>query len=206
MSEESAFWDKIAEKYAASPIKDMDAYLKTMDRTKAHLSEQDSILEVGCGTGSTALLLADRVSHITAADISANMIDIGKRKARDQEVENVTFVRAALPDQTLEPESFDAVLAFNILHLVKDLPAVVRNLRDALKPGGLFISKSACIANRTRLWAVPLFFLRLAGFAPYVNLLTTAELEAAISDAGFELVETGLYPSPRNRFIVARKV
>ena len=76
MPNDAKFWDKIAAKYAKSPIKNMEAYNQTMDRTKSHLAKDDSVLEVGCGTGSTALLLADSVQHITASDISANMIDI----------------------------------------------------------------------------------------------------------------------------------
>jgi len=206
MKNETAFWDKIAHRYAASPIKDVDAYERTMDRTRAYLGSKDEVLEVGCGTGSAALLLATSVAHILASDISVNMIEIGRAKAREQEVENVSFVKAALPDPALEAERYNAVLAFNVLHLVHDLPAVLRNLRGALKPGGMLITKTVCLAERSRVWAVPLFLMRLIGKAPYVHLLTFDALDQAMVEAGFEIIETGLYPAPRNRFIVARKV
>ncbi len=206
MGNDMEFWDKVARKYAASPIKNMDAYTKTMDRTRAYFSKEDKVLEVGCGSGSTAILLATSVAHITASDISANMIEIAKGGARDQEVENVSFVQAALPDATLEQESYDAVLAFNTLHLVPDLPPVIRNLREALKPGGMLITKTMCLAEQSRLWALPLFLMRLIGKAPYVSLLTFDALEQSMIEAGFELIETGSYPAPRNRFIVAKKV
>jgi len=58
MTHAAAFWDKRAKKYASSPIKNKQAYTETMDRTKAHLSIDDKVLEIGCGTGSTTLLLA----------------------------------------------------------------------------------------------------------------------------------------------------
>jgi len=206
MGNDTEFWDKVARKYAASPIKNMDAYTKTMERTRAYLSNEDKVLEVGCGSGSTAILLATSVAHITASDISANMIEIAKGRARDQEVENVSFVQAALPDATPEQESYDAVLAFNTLHLVPDLPPVIRNLREALKPGGMLITKTVCLAEQSRLWALPLFLMRLIGKAPYVSLLTFDALEQSMIEAGFELIETGSYPAPRNRFIVAKKV
>ena len=54
------FWDKLAKKYAKRPIKNIQAYNETMEHTKSHLSAEDKVLEVGCGTGSSALLLADR--------------------------------------------------------------------------------------------------------------------------------------------------
>ena len=133
MSRDSAFWDKTAEKYAASPIKDMDAYLQTMERTKSYLDGDDRVLEVGCGTGSTALLLSESVGHLTATDFSAAMIEIANRKLKSHSADNVVFRQAPLPDPAIEAETFDAVLAFNVLHLVRDLPEVIRSLRRGLK-------------------------------------------------------------------------
>lgn len=202
---DAKFWDKVADKYAASPIKDMAAYEQTMARTRAYLSADQDVLEVGCGTGSTALLLAPNVKQMTASYISKRMIEIGEGKARAQCVENVTFRQALLPDETLVPESFDTILSYNTLHLVTDLPAVLRNLRGALKPGGVFISKTVCLAEQTRLWGIPIFLMRLIGKAPYVKLLTFDAVEQAIAAAGFEIIETGIYPAPFSRFVVARK-
>ncbi|MGB0631109.1 MAG: class I SAM-dependent methyltransferase [Alphaproteobacteria bacterium] len=190
------FWDRVADKYAASPIKNMAAYERTLARTRSYLSTEQDVLEVGCGTGSTALILAPDVRDMTATDISRRMIEIGEGKARDQEVKNVTFRQAALPDATLAPESYDAILCFNTLHLVTDLPAVLRNLHGALKPGGVFISKTVCLAQQTRLWAIPIFLMRLVGKAPYVNMLTFDAIERAIAAEGFEIVETGTDPAP----------
>lgn len=199
------FWDRIADKYAASPIKNMEAYEQTMARTRSYLSTHQDVLEVGCGTGSTALLLAPNVKHMTATDISRRMIEIGEGKVRDQNAQNVTFRQAPLPDAALAPDFFDTVLCYNTLHLVTDLPAVLRNLRGALKPGGVFISKTVCLAEQTRLWAIPIRLMRLVGKAPYVKMLTFDALEEAIAAEGFEIVETGTYPAPFSRFVVARK-
>lgn len=205
MHAQAEFWDRIADKYAASPIKNMAAYEQTMERVRAYLSTDQHILEVGCGTGSTALLLAPAVRHVTATDISQRMVEIGQAKARDQGVDAVTFRRAALPDAALAPNAFDAILCFNTLHLVTDLPATLRNLHGALKPGGVFISKTVCLAEQTRLWAIPIAILRLVGKAPYVNMLTFDAVEQAIASEGFKIVETGVYPAPFSRFVVARK-
>lgn len=205
MTTDEKFWNKVADKYAASPIKNMEAYEETLARTRAYLSTDQNALEVGCGTGSTALLLAPNVKHMTASDISKRMIEIGADKARTQGVENITFRHAPLPDETLTPASYDAVLSYNALHLVPDLAAALRNVRATLKPGGVFISKTPCLAQQTRLWGIPIFLLRLIGKAPYVTLLTFAALEQAISAEGFEVIETDTLPKPFSRFVVARK-
>ncbi len=201
------FWDKKAEGYAASPIKDMDAYLATMEKAKAHLNADDRVLEVGCGTGSTALLLAENVAHITGSDISGNMIQIAKEKAKAQKATNVTFVRATLDDDVLEDGAFDAVLAFNILHLLDDLPAAVAQIHKRLKPGGSFISKTVVLGEGVSLWRLALPPMRLLGLAPSVGFLGHEQLDRIITQGGFEIEETFVHPgSFETRFIVAKKV
>lgn len=207
MQKTEKFWNKVSRKYAKSPIKDMDAYNRTMERTKFYLSRQDAVLEVGCGTGSTALLLADHVGRITASDISSEMIRIAKGKAEAQGVENVEFIRAEIFEDALGKGPFDVVLAFNLLHLVEDTPAAIRRIRALLKPGGLFISKTVCLGEHSRLLRYVIPVMQAMGLAPYVRYMTAAELASIIRQEGFEIVETGSYPArPPRPFIVAKKV
>lgn len=206
MQSSEKFWDKQAEDYAKSPIKNVAAYEEALGRTKSYLSETDRVLEVGCGTGSTALLLAGLVQHITATDFSSNMVAIGRRKAQEQGVTNVTFEQATPFDDVGAAGSFDVVMAYNVLHLLEDTPKALRRLHGLVKPGGLFISKTVCLAEESVLWRVLIFLMQRVGFAPFVNCLKVAELEAGIAEAGFEIIETGSYPSyARGRYIVARK-
>lgn len=206
MADSARFWDERADKYSKKPVKDMENYTKTLDRTRKHLSAGDKVLEVGCGTGTTALLLAPSVKQITASDISSRMIEIAKEKAAAQKVENVRFDRATLFEEDLEKGSFDVVMGFNFLHLLEDISGAVRRVHELLRPGGLFISKTVCLAEQSRLWSVLLAVMQPLGLAPYVQCLKVAELEDIITSAGFEIIETGFYPpSPPGRYIVARR-
>ena len=201
------FWDKLADKYSKKPVKDLESYNKTLDCTRKYLSSSDSVLEVGCGTGTTALLLAPSVKQIAASDISSRMIEIARQKAATQEVENVRFDRAALFDEDLEKGSFDVIMGFDFLHLLEDIPGAVRRVSELLKPGGSFISKTVCLAERSRLWSLLLAVMKPLGFSPYVKCLKVAELEDIITSKDFEIIETGFYPpSPPSRFIVARRL
>jgi ubiquinone/menaquinone biosynthesis C-methylase UbiE len=200
------FWDKIAPGYARKPVKDQASYGTTLDLTRARLSPGHDVLEIGCGTGTTALKLADAARHILATDISPQMIRIGEEKARESGIANVDFLAATVEDTRLDCRTFDAVLAFNLLHLVEDLDGTLRRVASLMKPGAHFISKTVCLAGQGWYFKPMISVMQAFGKAPCVNFLTIDGLERAIESAGFEILETGDYPAkPPSRFVVARK-
>ncbi|MEM6413423.1 MAG: class I SAM-dependent methyltransferase [Pseudomonadota bacterium] len=202
----AGFWDRIAEKYAAQPIKDVPAYEKTMEITRARLKPIDKVLELGAGTGSTALLLAGDVSHYTASDISENMTSIGRRKAEDAGVDNISFIAASTDDERLSSGApYDAVLAFNLLHLIEDAEHTMQRVADLLKPGGFFISKTVCLGDKKGILGLMIPVLQFFGKAPFVQYFKSTDVDQLITNAGFEILETGAYPPPRSHLIVSRK-
>jgi cyclopropane fatty-acyl-phospholipid synthase-like methyltransferase len=73
------FWDRTAVKYAADPIADMAGYEATLRRVQGPLSADQDVLEIGFGTGSTALRLAPNTGRLLATDVSAGMIAIARQ-------------------------------------------------------------------------------------------------------------------------------
>ena len=205
---DARFWDRIARKYAADPIKDMVGYDRTFNRTRHYLNGADAVLEVGCGTGTTALRLAPHVSRMTATDLSSEMVAIAREKATAEACHNVEFA-VATPDRAPWPDSsFDAVLAFNLWHLVADRASALAHVHRLLKPGRLFVSKTPCLAEMNLLIRLAVPVMRLVGKAPYVAFFTAAELESDIERAGFTIIERGRHGSGRKEpriFIVAQK-
>lgn len=202
---DAAFWDRIAPRYARQPISNPDAYEATLARVKTYLSDRQSALELGCGTGSTALILAPFTREYEGTDISGGMIDIALEKAWNASMPNVSFRRAGVDPSEHEGKTPDTVLAFNLLHLVPDAEATLAMVHDLLPEGGLFISKTPCIGAK---WYYrPLVrTLQWIGKAPFVRFLRVSEIDHMMVAAGFEIVETGLFPpSTPSRFIVARK-
>lgn len=199
------FWDKAAQKYAASPIKDTVAYEDTLERARHYLDPNDHLLEVGCGTGTTALTLSKSVRAITASDVSEKMLAIAEGKRRDQGVANVSFVQSEIMT-SVTGAPFDAICAFSILHLADDLPETLMHLREQLKPGGLIISKTACLREMNRFIPMAVKAMQLVGKAPHVLLFSAEELENAFRRTGFEVVEAGYFGANTHaRFVVARR-
>jgi len=187
-------------------VADEDAYERTLDRVRAYLTPTDRVLELGCGTGTTAVKLAGSAREILGTDYSQEMIAIATAKARLGGVTHVRFEQRTLDDPALGRESFDVLMAMNLLHLLSDLSARLERIRELLRPGGLFISKTPCVGDQGFALRLVIPLMRATGLAPYVNFVTERSLAAAIAGAGFEVVETGLYPrKTRSLLVVARK-
>lgn len=192
LQSDATFWDKAAEKYSRSQIKDMAGYERTLDRAAGLLRPGDLVLELGCGTGSTALRLAPGTGPYLATDVSGEMVRIAKRKASEAGLRNLTVRQGASADLAASGARFDAVLAFNLLHLVRDLAATLDEIYAMLAPGGLFLSKTPCIGEMPApiRWAIPP--MQFLGKAPHVLFFDAAILRERIEDAGFviEAVES----------------
>ena len=127
----------------------MASYEYTLARTQSHLLQTDHVLELGCGTGSTALVLAPGVGAYLGTDLSDEMIAIAREKNAHDGVAHLRFDTFDLGTHQMD-QQFDAILAFNLLHLVPDLKAALRRFDHMLKPGGVFISKTICYSSDWR--------------------------------------------------------
>ncbi|NND55957.1 MAG: class I SAM-dependent methyltransferase [Xanthomonadales bacterium] len=206
MNKDARFWDKRAEKYSQRPVSDEETYEKKLEITRGYFRPDSEVLEIGCGTGSTALAHAPYVKHVLATDISPAMINIAKDKARAGQVENITFEVRAAGDCDIPESRYDVIMAHNLLHLLKDPEAVIEAAFRGLKPGGVFVTSTACIGNMSwyfRIIAPVGYFLKLI---PFINVFTQAQLSQVHIDAGFEIEHEWLPKKNAAVFIVARRV
>ena len=206
---DARFWDRISRKYARAAIADQAGYERTLDRTRALLGPKGRVLELGCGTGTTALRLAGAVQSYLATDISAAMIAIAGAKRPAGPIPPVVFRTATAEALAPEDGPFDAVLGFNYLHLVRDLRGTLRSIHALLAADGLFISKTPSLGDMNPLIRLILLpAMRAIGKAPYVNVFRAAELSGLICAAGFDILATENHATKgndRRPYIVARK-
>ncbi len=201
-----AFWDRVARRYAKMSMRNPADYEKTLNRIRAYLGPDDRVLELGCGTGTTALTLSACVGTYIASDYSPEMIAIVNEKRSDAMIENLEVSVGQLCDGSLPEGPFDVILGFNLLHLLPNRRMAFEDVARNLRPGGLFISKTPCLGGLYRVLQPVVAIFRMMGKAPDFHFLSPARLEREIRQAGFEIVEAGDYPKrPPRRFIVARK-
>ncbi len=201
MTAGAAFWDRFADRYAARPIRDVAAYEAMLADAAARLQPGDRVLEIGCGTGGTAIRLAPGVLSYVATDFSAAMIRIAEAKPAPPGLRFQRAEAGALP----EGGPVDAILAFNLLHLVEDLPGLLRRLRGGLAPGGQLICKTWCFGDLPLRVRLAFRALRLVGLFPPARFLTEVQLRQALADAGFAIVATRVFGvRAQAPYIVAR--
>lgn len=205
MQQPARFWDKIADRYARKPVSDEDAYQKKLQITRQYLRPDMEVLEFGCGTGSTAIAHAPFVKHVQAIDISARMIEIAQAKADAGAIGNVTFERAAIDDFSAPDQSFDAVLGLSILHLVENRDEVISRVQKMLKPGGVFVSSTACLGDTMKFFAFIAPIGKFLGLMPLVKVFTMQQLRDSLTGAGFEIEHDRQPGKGQALFIVAKK-
>ena len=198
-------WDRFAKGYAKAPVVDEAAYQKKLEITRNYLTPDSSVLEFGCGTGSTALAHAPFVDRIRATDVSRKMIAIAQSKAKAQGVDNVVFEQVEIESLDAPDASFDMVMGHSILHLLDDKETVLARVYDLLKPGGVFVSSTVCLGGS--FWFIKPFLMvgRFIGVLPLVRFLKQDELVQSIVDAGFEIAQNMTMSKDKVAFIVAKK-
>ena len=198
----------------------MEAYPKIFARFKIRLDPMFSelprifefsrqlrtILDIGCGTGTQCGDLAGNVKQVTGIDISGKLLAIAEQRKAERKLDNVEFIKTSLYDERFKADSFDVVMAFYVLHFFEDLDAAVKRIHALLKPGGLFISETACLGEKSQMTGKLVRFAGRLGFLPGINLLTTGQLERALEEAGFILVDKVQYSESNAEYTVfARK-
>ncbi|MGI6854205.1 class I SAM-dependent methyltransferase [Mesorhizobium sp. 1B3] len=209
VADDVRFWDRTSRQYATSAIADQAGYERTLDQTRALLKSDDRVLELGCGTGTTALRLAGDVQDYLATDISAGMIAVANEKHAASPIPALTFRIATVEALAPVAGQFNAVLGFNYLHLVRDLPGTLCRIHAWLAAEGLFISKTPCVGDMNPLIRLALLpAMRAIGKAPYAGVFRAAELSRHICAAGFDILASESHATKGNDkrpYIVARK-
>lgn len=195
----------IAARYARTPVADELSYQKKLEVTRTYLRPDMEVLEIGCGTGSTAIVHAPFVKHVRAVDFSSNMIGIARSKAEAAGIGNISFEVATVDDLAVPDGSLDMVLALSLLHLLDDWEVVIARIYRMLKPGGIFVTSTTCLGDFFKVFKYIAPVGKALGLMPVVKVFTVRQLTGAMTAAGFR-IDYQWQPSRKKAvFIVAKK-
>jgi 2-polyprenyl-3-methyl-5-hydroxy-6-metoxy-1,4-benzoquinol methylase len=202
----ATFWDRRAERYDRNIRAHDGAFERTIARTRALLFPDDRVLDFGCASGEHALAIAPHVGQLHGIDLAPQMVAMASHKARREGLANATFACGTLGDAALTSASFSAVLAFNVLHLVADPDASLSSLYDLLDEGGMLITQTPCLKQRSGAMRSAVGLLQLLRLAPPIAEFEYGELARRARHTGFEVMEVAEWDSDNAvEWVVARK-
>lgn len=101
------------------------------------------VLDAGCGSGGTALSIAEEVSFAVGLDLSPRFSDAGTLLAREKKIRNVAFTQGDGLKLPYRSESFDVVLSHSVIEHLSSAEAYIAECARVLKHGGRFYLSTA---------------------------------------------------------------
>jgi 2-polyprenyl-3-methyl-5-hydroxy-6-metoxy-1,4-benzoquinol methylase len=199
------FWNRTASFY--DKVEKNDAsYMIFIKMTEKYVKENDNVLDFGCGTGLVCNEIANIVKNIYAIDISSKMIVISKAKASERKIQNIEFAHTTIFDERIKFGSFDAIIAFNIFHLLEESQKYIQRINELLKPEGFIISATPCMGEKPVLNSLLKIGSKI-GIMPKIESFKILEFEQLFINERFELTETyRLKPNSPQYLLIAKKL
>jgi len=186
------YWERHASHYDASlrvlgrPIPRM------LELTREAVRGRGRVLEVAAGTGLVTGAIAEVSGEVVATDYASAMVAVLAGRIEALGLTNVHCEQADIYTLRFEPESFDAVVAANVLHLVPDLDGALSALRRVLKRGGKLVTPTFC-HDETWLSAILSRAASLTGF-PSHRRFTARSLRDALEAFGARIARAETLP------------
>ena len=184
------FWDKVAVVY--------DLFVKVYNR-KTHqelcqtisslIGPEDVVLECACGTGMLTVGIANKCKTLVATDFSSRMLSKAKKKC--EAFGNAVFERADILQMPYPDESFDKVVAANVIHLLDDPYKALSELNRVCKPGGRLIIPTYMNKEKTGKASGFSKAIGKAG-ADFKRQFTFSSYSHFFADAGYQVISCQL--------------
>ncbi len=132
------FWDHVAGVYDVFVyVINRKTHIKLRKIVSKLIGPDDEVLECACGTGLLSAVIAGKCKKLVATDYSEKMLKKAARNCAD--FPNITFQQADITALHFADGTFDKVVAGNVIHLLEDPLAALRELDRVCKPDGLLI-------------------------------------------------------------------
>ena len=184
------FWDRISGVYDLfGNVYNGKVNRKLCRLVSERIKQTDVVLECACGTGMISAAIAPVCKSLTATDFSEGMLKQAKKKCRT--FSNITFQKADITSLDYENESFDAVVAANVIHLLDYPYQALAELDRVCKKGGRLIIPTYVNREKTGKTGGVVKAIGKAG-ADFKQQFTYSNYRTFFEKAGYRKIETEL--------------
>ena len=184
------FWDRISGVYDLfGNVYNGKVNRKLCRLIAKSINKSEVVLECACGTGMSSAAIAPVCKSLTATDFSVGMLKQAKKKCRT--FSNITFQKADITSLDYDNESFDAVVAANVIHLLDHPYQALAELDRVCKKGGRLIIPTYVNREKTGKTGGVVKAIGKAG-ADFKQQFTFSNYRAFFEKAGYRKIETEL--------------
>lgn len=178
------YWKTVSRFYAIFAGSHSALYQNICNRIAPHLTRDMNVLELACGTGQLSFPLSCRVRLWEASDFSEQMISRAKRKTGSSRLHFTVQDANSLP---YAPQTFDAAVISNALHIMPHPERVLSEIHRVLKPDGLLFAPTFLHGGKTGSRA-GMRLIHMTGFQSY-HKWDEQEFIKFLSAHGFTVTE-----------------
>lgn len=157
------FWDSIAGLYDLAESLNKSVYHEMTALTARLVPRGARVLDCAAGTGELSLAAAKRAEIVVCTDLSQKMLNNAKRKADSSGVDNIEFDKRNIFDLQDKDNTYDVVIAGNVLHLLGNPQGAIKELYRVTKIGGRLLLPTFMTSGNNQM-LIRLY--KLIGFNP----------------------------------------
>jgi ubiquinone/menaquinone biosynthesis C-methylase UbiE len=150
------------------------------------LSRSHNVLDVAAGTGLFGRALAHAVASVTAVDITPEMIDEGRRRAKADGIHNLRFELGSAEALPFADQSFDLVMSRYAIHHFADPQTALSEMSRVCKPDGLVVNVDMVACENPAVGAYQNEVERMMD-STHTMMLSPSHLVRATTDAGLTM-------------------
>jgi len=180
------FWDFCAPFYDLAEKTNGKAYDKMLKIVREIVPQGATVFEAAAGTGAISVAIGDRASRILCTDVSEKMLNVARRKAVKRGIQNIKIENQNIFELAETDNSFDVVVAGQVLHLIDNPEKAATELKRVAK--SMVILPMSFTKNLRGTAKLGVNFYRLFGFAPKVEF-TADTYKVFLPSIGFENCE-----------------
>jgi ubiquinone/menaquinone biosynthesis C-methylase UbiE len=167
-------------------------------------TKDENVIDLGCGTGSYSIALAQEGFSVLGVDFSPKMVEKAKNKIYDESKKRTEFqlldINQPLP---FSSNSFDHAICIHVFQVLEDPVSFLEQLHKILKPDGHFLilikdserrHESKIKLKKSFTKVIIILFKKILRTTKPIRKYKKAELEQLLFSSGFEVVEDCPFP------------